>query len=266
MPGTMVVAVLGLGEAGRVLADGLGETARVSGFDPVVAPQSARYATASSAAEAVADAGVIFALTAAPDAVSALGSVLGSARPGAVYVDFSSSSPHLKADLARTASEHGISFVDAVLMAPVTLAGLATPVLASGPGADRLADELAPHGMVIESLGGEAGAAATRKLLRSIVVKGVTALMVESLRTAEAYDQLDWFSEHVTETLTGLTPAVLGRLLDGTMQHSGRRVHEMQAAVEMVEGEGLSAAMTRGTVETLMSVGAVGIPRGSALR
>ncbi|GAA0820154.1 DUF1932 domain-containing protein [Streptosporangium amethystogenes subsp. fukuiense] len=77
------------------------------------------------------------------------------------------------------------------------------------------------------------GEAAARKLLRSIVVKGLTALMVESLRVAESQGLGRWCYDHLVDTLTGLDGAVVRGLLDGTVAHSVRRVAEMEAAASM---------------------------------
>lgn len=261
------IAILGLGEAGLTFATDLGAHAEVTGYDPLWTGQPQDFAVADSARDAVTEADIILAFTAAPDATGALDSVLGIARSGALYADFSSSSPALKTRLAAAAEEAELSFVDAVLLAPVLQARVQTPVLASGPGAQPFAVALSPLGMSITTLGSEPGEAAARKLLRSIVVKGLTALLVEALRSAEDEDMLEWFSEHIAQTLSDITPEFLAKLLDGTLVHSTRRIHEMTAAVEMIESRHGNAAMTRAIVEVLSSIGSDrGLPRGEALR
>jgi 3-hydroxyisobutyrate dehydrogenase-like beta-hydroxyacid dehydrogenase len=263
MSASIRIAVLGLGEAGDILATDLAAVADVVGFDPARDRSGAAYAVADSAAACVADSAVVMALTAAPDASALLDSVFDSLPSDAVYADFSSSSPGLKAELAEKAATRGIRFVDAVLMSPVPRERIATPTQAAGSGAARLAELLNPLGMRIEVIGDRAGDAAARKLLRSIMVKGLTALLIESLRTADALELADWFSEHISETLTTITPEFLTRLLDGTSEHSVRRVHEMIAAVEMVRASGGVPNMTEATVKVLESA-PDGIPRGSA--
>jgi len=259
------IALLGLGEAGSIVAEDLAGAASVSGYDPLVTRPTGAYERAASGAMAVADADVIIALTAGHDAEGALASAAGVAQAGTIYADLSSSSPALKRRLAATAEAAGLRFVDGVFVATVPARRSATPLLASGPGASAFADAMAPLGMQVTVVGAQAGEAATRKLLRSIVMKGMTALLVESLRAAEATGELEWYTEHIRSTLTDITPELLTRLLDGTLTHSARRVHEMQAAVELVEGAGVEAPMTRATVEVLGRVGETGIPRGSAL-
>lgn len=264
----LTITVLGLGEAGRIFATDFAAksaVAQVTGFDPFWNGTPDGYTVVGSARDAVAGADVIIALTAAPDALPLFESVLDAIPSGAVYADFSSSSPQLKVAMAARAETRGVPFADAVLLSPVPAARIATPVQTAGSGAELLAGRLGPLGMEIEAIGVTAGEAAARKLLRSVVVKGLTALLIESLRAAEDQNLLEWFSDHITETLTGLTPAFLTRLVEGTLTHSARRVHEMIAAVEMIESGGGDPAMTRATVEVIRSAAELGIPRGSAL-
>ncbi|WP_406315771.1 DUF1932 domain-containing protein [Streptosporangium sp. NBC_01639] len=260
------VALLGLGEAGYAIASGLSTHAHVTGFDPAWTDRPAGFTVLGSAAEAVAGAEVVIALTAAADAPGALASALGNTADGAVYLDLSTASPDLKRDLAATATAHGLTFAEGVLMAPVLRLLVKTPVLAAGPGAGRAAALLSACGMDITPLGGEVGEAAARKLLRSIVVKGLTALMVESLRVAETQGLGEWCYDHLVDTLTEVDGDVIRKLLDGTVRHSARRVAEMEAAASMAGTAGESAAMTRATVEVLRSVPGRGVPRfGTAL-
>ncbi|MFG1942989.1 DUF1932 domain-containing protein [Nonomuraea sp. NPDC048826] len=255
------VALLGLGEAGYAFAAGLSARARVTGFDPAWQDRPVDFTVTGGAAAAVAGAQVVIALTAAADAPGALRSALGHTADGAIYLDLSTGSPELKRELAAQAAAHGLTFAEGVLMAPVLRLLEKTPVLAAGPGAGPAAALLTAAGMDITPLGAEVGEAAARKLLRSIVVKGLTALMVESLRVAEAQGLGAWCHEHLVETLTELDGDVLRRLLDGTERHSVRRVAEMEAAAEMAVAAGESGAMARATAEVLKSVPARGVPR-----
>ena len=115
--------------------------------------------------------------------------------------------------------------------------------------------------MEIEAVSEIAGQAAGRKLLRSIVVKGMTALLIEGMRTAESLELVDWFSDHIDETLTHLDTAFLRRLIEGTSSHSERRVHEMLATVEMIEATGGRPFRATATIRVLETV-SDGIPRG----
>jgi 3-hydroxyisobutyrate dehydrogenase-like beta-hydroxyacid dehydrogenase len=75
----------------------------------------------------------------------------------------------------------------------VPLQGVATPVELVGNDPDELAALLTPAGMRLTVVGAEPGVGATRKLLRSILAKGLSVLVIESVRLAEKEGQADWY-------------------------------------------------------------------------
>jgi 3-hydroxyisobutyrate dehydrogenase-like beta-hydroxyacid dehydrogenase len=95
------------------------------------------------------------------------------------------------------------------------------------PPVTRLLSSL---GAAVEALPGPPGAAATRKLLRSVFYKGMAAAVVEALRAAQAAGQADWLREHIAAELAAADEATAGRLERGSYQHARRRAHEMAAA------------------------------------
>lgn len=256
------IAILGLGEAGKIFATDLARTADVIGFDPAWKGEADGFTVVPTAPEAVRDADIVLSLTSGQVAVPVFESVVDDIPARAVYADLSSSSPSQKQGLAERAAAAGFRFADVTLLAPVPRARVATPAQASGVGADEVVAVLNPLGMSIEAVGPIAGQAAARKLLRSIVVKGITALLIEGLRTAESLELLEWFSDHIDETLTTIDTAFIRRLIEGTSSHSERRVHEMLATVEMIEATGGEPFMAEATAKVLETA-AEGIPRGT---
>jgi 3-hydroxyisobutyrate dehydrogenase-like beta-hydroxyacid dehydrogenase len=137
------------------------------------------------------------------------------------------------------------------LMAPVPGNGLRTPALASGPAADAFAARLRPLGMPVEVVGPEAGQAATRKLLRSVVMKGLAQLLIESLDGAEAAGCAAETWDDLVVQLTSIDEALVRRLVTGTLPHAPRRLHEMEATVDLLDDLGVDATMSRATVSRL---------------
>jgi 3-hydroxyisobutyrate dehydrogenase-like beta-hydroxyacid dehydrogenase len=117
---------------------------------------------------------------------------------------------------------------------------------------------LAPLGMPVEHAGEEPGAAATRKLLRSIVIKGLTAVVMESLRAAEAAGLAAETWHNIVASLSAADEAFVRRLVEGTPRHAARRVHEMEAAATLLEELGVPPTMTRATTQHLREVVASG--------
>src|SRR5690606_18089105 len=93
----------------------------------------------------------------------------------AVFAEMNTSSPALKREVAEVVEPSGALFADVAVMSNVPGKGLRTPLLACGPGAERLAALLRPYGASVDLLAGEIGDAAGRKLLRSVFMKGFGA-------------------------------------------------------------------------------------------
>jgi 3-hydroxyisobutyrate dehydrogenase-like beta-hydroxyacid dehydrogenase len=238
-----VIAVLGFGEAGSLLArDLVAAGATVRGFDPKV-PAPAGVTGTDGDATAVADASLVLSVNSAGDSVAALEASLGALRPGAVWVDLNTAAPRVKQRLAAIGGQRGVAVTDVAMMAPVPGKGLRVPMLASGDGAATAAQTLRGYGADIEVLAGPAGLAATRKLLRSVFYKGMSASIVEALDAADAAGLRDWLAEHIAEELASLDAATLTRIVTGTRQHAVRRGHEMAAAAEMLTDFGVTPIM-----------------------
>jgi 3-hydroxyisobutyrate dehydrogenase-like beta-hydroxyacid dehydrogenase len=250
-PPPAMVAVLGLGEAGgRIAADLVAAGARVRGFDPAV-PAPPGVELADGDADACRGAALVISLTTAAGSEDALRQALPGLEPGACYADANTAPAGQKQRLAALAAGAGVPFADIAIMAPILARGLGTPMLASGPAASVVVAVLSGFGGQAEVLDGPAGAAATRKLLRSVFYKGMAAAVVEALRAAEAAGQADWLRGHIAAELAAADEAMALRLETGSYQHAARRVHEMAAAAELVEELGQSARVTRASQEQL---------------
>ena len=257
----LTVGFFGLGEAGSLIsADLVAAGAAVTGYDPAPRPTPAGVRRTADPRAAVEGAQLVMAVTASTDAMGALTQALDAIGAGAVYADLSTASPARKQDLAAVAASRSLAFTDVALMAMVPGNGLFTTALASGPGADRYAALLAPVGVPVEPIGDEPGRAATRKLLRSVVMKGLPALIIESLRAAEQAGLSAETWENLVHQLGLLDEPFLRRLLEGTDTHSVRRLAEMEAATELLESLGTDPLMTSATVESLRRMPAEGLP------
>ncbi|HEX4087789.1 MAG TPA: DUF1932 domain-containing protein [Trebonia sp.] len=240
---TGVIAVLGFGEAGSLIArDLVAAGAVVRGFDPrVQAPPG--VTAASGDAEAVAGADLILSVNSAAEAVAALTASIDALGPAAVWADLNTASPAVKQRLAELGRNRAIAVADIAMMAPVPGHGLRVPMLASGDGAERVAASLRGSGADIEVLDGPAGLAATRKLLRSVFYKGMAASIVEALAAAQAAGLEDWLRPHIAEELAKADASTVERIVTGTRQHAVRRGHEMAAAAEMLADLGVPPIM-----------------------
>jgi len=243
----VVVALLGLGEAGSEIAAGLRAAgATVQGYD--ARPELSEF---PSAAEAVTGAQVVMSVNAAAVAVEAAREAAAGLGGGMVYADLNSAGPALKREVAGVVEPTGASFADVALMAPVPGRGVAIPALASGPGATAFASALRPLGMPVEVLGDEPGDAARRKLLRSVFMKGIAAAAIEALAAARAAGCEDWLQEELGGVFDTADAALLERLESGSRKHAARRVHEVEDASELLRSLGVEPRVSEASAAWL---------------
>ena len=251
----MRVTVFGLGEAGSLYAaDLVAAGAEVHGYDPAPVATPDGVVRHDDPVAAVSGADVVLALTAAADAPTGMTQAIDAIPHAAIYADCSTASAGLKRQLAATATEAGLAFVDVALMSPVPRRGLRTPALASGSGAARFVEVMVPLGMTVADDGPEAGRAAARKLLRSVVMKGFAALIIEAIDAARSAGLEDETWQNLVGQFTDADEAFMRRMVDGTAPHALRRLHEMEAAAELLGELGVDPVMTRGTVESLRRI------------
>jgi 3-hydroxyisobutyrate dehydrogenase-like beta-hydroxyacid dehydrogenase len=255
------IALFGLGEAGSLYAAHLvAAGASVHAFDPAPVPTPEGVARHDGPVDTVDRVDVVMALTAATDAATALEQALDAIPRRAVYADCATASSGLKRQLAAVAGEAGLPFVDVALMSPVPGRGLRTPALASGSGARRFVEVMAPLGMTVTDDGPDAGRAAARKLLRSVVMKGFASLLIESIDAAHAAGLADETWENLVAQFTETDEGLMRRLVEGTGPHALRRLHEMEATADLLAELGVDPVMTRATVESLRRIEAGDAP------
>ena len=258
----MKIAVFGLGEAGSLIAADLAARGvQMTGFDPADVKTPELVTRVDHPAAAVADADVVIALTAGADAMTALQQALAQIPTTALYADFSTNTATAKMRMATIAATHGMSFVDIALMGTVPGKGLRTSALAAGNGATRFVTAFAELGMPVTRVSDQAGDAATRKLLRSVMMKGLAGTVIEAMRGAERAGCADWLWANLADEITRADARLLSRLVRGTGQHAVRRLHEMEAVAALLSDLGVEPIMTRATVENLRRIPDEGLPQ-----
>jgi 3-hydroxyisobutyrate dehydrogenase-like beta-hydroxyacid dehydrogenase len=248
-------AVLGLGEAGATIATGLVERGvRVTGYDPDPARTAEGVVRVETAAAAVAGADAVLSLNAQSVAVAVAADVAPRLTQGQLYADLNTASAEVKRRVAAAVAPSGASFADVALLGPVPARGVETPCLASGDGAERFAELLAPLGMPVETVGPEPGAASTRKLLRSIFMKGLAAAVIESLEAARAAGCEPWLRSDIEATLATAGETLVERLVEGSRAHAVRRVDEMEAAAALERELGVEPRVAEAAAELLRAL------------
>lgn len=239
-------------------ADAVSQGIAVQAWDPDPARRVDGVIRSSSAIEAIEGATIVLSVNSATAAVGAAESVRSALTRGQIYADLNAAGPDVKRSAADVVRPSGALFADVALMGVVPQHGIGTPALASGPGAAALADAMRPLGMPIEVIGDEVGAAATRKLLRSVFMKGLAATAIETMQAAEAAGCPGWMRGEIETILLGADAALLDRLLTGSEQHATRRVAEMQSAQALLAELGVDPHVSEAAERWLRTLGASG--------
>lgn len=168
---------------------------------------------------------------------------------GQLFLDLNSVSPETKRGNALLIEAGGASYVEAAVMAPVPPLRLRVPMLLGGPRAAELAPALNALGLNVEAVAAKIGVASAIKMCRSILIKGLEALTVESLLTARRYGAEDAVLASLASSFPGMDWE--GRLPDYLIsrvaEHGRRRAAEMREVAQTVTATGTAALMADAT-------------------
>ncbi|MBX9991432.1 NAD(P)-dependent oxidoreductase [Phreatobacter oligotrophus] len=259
MKNSVSVAFIGFGEVGRTFATGFRMTPGVSLaaydvlLDDPVRGEPLRQAAGpldvtlrEAAARAAAGADIVFSAVTASDVMTVAEEAAGYIRAGQFFVDVNSASPNTKKAAAALIEAKGGRYVEAAVMAPVRAPGLAVPILAGGPHAAAAADLLNPLGMAITPVATEFGRASAMKLCRSIMIKGIEALIVDASRAAAAFDVEAEVYGSLGETFPSIDWRALAAMMaERVATHGIRRAAEMREAADMIAELGLDPELSR---------------------
>lgn len=256
------IGFVGFGEAGFTIGNGL----RGSGLERLVAydiaarsadrgPQIQQRASRSGAAllednaALAASAEIIFSAVTSSSALDAARQTAPFLDARHVYADINSVSPARKREIADVIAATGAAFVEVAVMAPVEPYGHRVPMLLGGPVAATFADRLAPFGMRMQVLGtSQIGTAAAVKMCRSIVVKGLEALLCECVLGAHEYDAAEHVFASLQESYPGLNWKELADYTMGrVVVHGERRAREMEEVAETLRAMDIEPIMADAT-------------------
>lgn len=260
------IGLIGYGEVGRILAEDLRARGvirllatdhKLGGPDdgPLVEhagglgvrlmPDAASLATSADL--------VISAVTAsqavvvAGEAASGIGGGIGGGR---WFLDLNSASPQAKRDGAERIQAAGGRYVEGAVMTSVPPYRIRVPMLLGGPDAAELAPALAALGFDATVADARLGVASATKMCRSVMIKGLEAMVIESFTAARAYGVEDAVITSLVETFPGLDWEQLGAyFFQRVIQHGRRRAEEMREVAETVRDIGLHPWSASGTAE-----------------
>jgi 3-hydroxyisobutyrate dehydrogenase-like beta-hydroxyacid dehydrogenase len=258
----MTIGFVGFGEAGYHFAKGLGAAGAgpMLAFDIHAATPGRGERIRSRAQETatvlvdcpagLAECRVLISVVTANSALEAASQNRPFLQSQQIYADFNSVSPDMKKAICQEISSSPAHFVEGAIMAPVPPNGHRVPILLNGPFAGELAASLAPFGMKLECLSAEIGAAAAIKMCRSIVVKGLEALLLECTLGASRYGARDMVFASLSESFPGIQWQQLAEYMAGRVfEHGERRAREMEEVAHTLRAIGVDPIMSEAAAQ-----------------
>jgi 3-hydroxyisobutyrate dehydrogenase-like beta-hydroxyacid dehydrogenase len=237
------VGLVGYGEVGRILAEDLRrQDVDVTAYDIKLRSDAAGgplrdhaaahgVALATSHAELAAGADFIVSAVTASQAVPVAQACAPTVKNQSWFLDFNSASPGAKRRAAELIDGHGGRYVEGAVMTSIPPYRIKVPLLLGGAGAA----ELAP---LLMALG------------RSVMIKGLEAMVIESFTTARAYGVEDAVLASLAETFPGINWEKQGAyFFQRVIEHGRRRSEEVREVAETVREIGLTPWSAQGTAE-----------------
>lgn len=278
------VALIGFGEVGGIFGHDVAAAGlRVSTFDILLNAEPSRSAMMEKAGkanlracatleEAVGDAELVISAVTAASAAEVAATAGPFLRHGQIYFDLNSVSPETKREIARAVNASPATFVEAAVMAPVAPQRIGTPMLLGGADAAAVAPRLNAMGMNVKPVSNEIGVASAIKMCRSIIVKGLEAITVESLFTARRYGAEKQVLDSLAATYPGMgwDADLPDYLISRVADHGKRRAAEMREAAQAVDDAGLepltalATAQRQGWLAQAIAEFSLTVPKGES--
>src|ERR1700688_2335214 len=256
------IGLVGYGEVGRILAEDLRkQDVKVSAYDIKLRSDQTRgalrdhasahgVALAACHADLAAQADFIVSAVTASQAVPVAQACAPAVKAGAWYLDFNSASPGAKQRAAALIDGNGGRYVEGAVMTSIPPYRIKVPLLLGGAGAAELAPLLLGLGFDAKVASPDLGVASAVKMCRSVMIKGMEAMVIEAFTTARAYGVEDAVLASLKETFPGIDWEKQGAyFFQRVIEHGRRRSEEVREVAETVREAGLTPWSAQGTAE-----------------
>ena len=276
------IVLIGFGEVGGIFGNDFAAAGfGVSTFDILLNAEPSRSAMLAKAKSAnvrpcdtleaaIHGADLVISAVTASSAAQVAASAAPFLRASQIYLDINSVSPDTKLEIARTLNESPATFVEAAVMAAVSPQRLKVPMLLGGADAATAAERLQAIDMNVQPISDRIGVASAIKMCRSIIIKGLEAITVESMFTARRYGAEKQVLESLAATYPdmGWNGALPDYLISRVAEHGKRRAAEMREAAQAVADAGLkpftalATAQRQDWLAQLIAEHALAVPKG----
>jgi 3-hydroxyisobutyrate dehydrogenase-like beta-hydroxyacid dehydrogenase len=252
----MKIALIGYGEVGRILAEDLRAHALVACDLKAALPDYGEHAARTGIelltghAQAVQGADLVISAVTASQAVAVAEACAPGLARDAFFLDFNSASPGAKCRAADIVNAAGARYVEGAVMTSVPPYRLRVPLLLGGPDAAALEPRLRALGFAPRIASERLGVASATKMCRSVMIKGLEAMVIESFTVARHYGVEDAVIASLQETFPGIDwDKQAAYFFQRVIEHGQRRSEEVREVAVTVREAGLEPWSAAGTAE-----------------
>jgi 3-hydroxyisobutyrate dehydrogenase-like beta-hydroxyacid dehydrogenase len=255
------VGLVGYGEVGRILAEDLrAQGVVVRAFDLKLLDERAAPLREHAAAHGVVPVAsplelaegcdfIVSAVTAS-QAVPVAEACAPAVKRDAFFLDFNSASPGAKQRAAAAVNAAGGRYVEGAVMTSIPPYRIKVPLLLGGPDAAALEPHVNALGFAAKVASARLGVASATKMCRSVMIKGLEAMVIESFTTARHYGVEDAVIASLHETFPGIDwEKQAAYFFQRVIEHGRRRSEEVREVAQTVREAGLEPWSAAGTAE-----------------
>jgi 3-hydroxyisobutyrate dehydrogenase-like beta-hydroxyacid dehydrogenase len=255
------IGLVGYGEVGKILAEDLRlRGAVVAAYDlkldlgqgDALREHALAHGVrlADSHADLARDADLVVSAVTASQAVPVAQACAPALDAGTWFLDFNSASPGAKQRAARLVDEAGGRYVEGAVMTSIPPYRIKVPLLLGGPHAAALQPHLAALAFDAKVASETLGVASATKMCRSVMIKGLEAMVIESFTAARHYGVEDAVIASLRETFPAIDwEKQAAYFFQRVIEHGRRRSEEVREVAETVREAGLVPWSAEGTAE-----------------
>lgn len=250
------VGIIGFGEVGQAFAKGMKEnTEHIFIYDLLLETnQVLKDRVDTIGVKAVdsikalgEDCTLIFSLVNSAASVEVAKNIATKINKGTVFIDLTTSTPLTKEKSEKVITDNQGIYVDGAIMGTVVTEQHRVPLLIAGANANTIKVQLNSLGLNAQSIDHPNGGAASIKLLRSVFMKGVEALIIETMTAAKIYGVSSEVMQSISKTINNNDFNHFANTLITThVIHKERRYKEVLDSSKLVKEAHLHGFVTDG--------------------
>lgn len=258
----MKIGFIGFGELSYCFARGIDKTINIIAYDINIEEAKKRADILSnvkivnSLEELLNETKYIFVAVTGQNDSDVFESIYDMSINDYLFIDLSSALPKCKEKISNNLEKKNAKYVDVAVLGSVPKLLHKTPMMASGNGTTELQSLASKLDMNITMCGGHPGKASTIKLCRSIFMKGLPALLIETKRVASKYNVENEVFASIYKNLDDQCfEEYTIRLIDGAYKHWKRQKEELEECAKIASDVGIDDDIIHSAIEIFDSLG-----------